>query len=127
MPQQRKLKSLTVQQKLEILKKVDDGIKKKIIAAEYDIPASTLSTIIKNKQHIRSFASKLTQPANFKRNRVSNKNVNSAVFKWFVSTREKNIPVSGPLLQEKALEYSQHLGTTNFKASTGWLHKFKKR
>lgn len=42
MPQQRELKSLTVQKKLEIFKKMDDEIKKKIIAAEYDIPASTL-------------------------------------------------------------------------------------
>lgn len=128
MSPRRKLKSLTIKQKIDILKKVDDGIKKKIIAREYNIPASTLSTIIKNKVSIQSFASNLTKPGNVKRNRdVTNKNVNSAVLKWFASARDQNVPVSGPLLQEQALKYGQQLGATNFKASTGWLHKFKKR
>lgn len=49
---------------------------KKNISAEFDIPATILSTIIKNKDSITSFASKLTKPAKLMRNRnITNKNV----------------------------------------------------
>lgn len=45
-PPQRKFKSSSIENQLKVFKKVDAGIEK-AIAAEFDIPASTLSTIIK--------------------------------------------------------------------------------
>jgi predicted transcriptional regulator len=49
MASKRKLKSLTIEKKSEILKEVDSGVEKKTIAEKYEIPSSTLSTIIKNR------------------------------------------------------------------------------
>jgi hypothetical protein len=34
------------------------------------------------------------------------------------------LPISGPLLQEKALSFANILKIENFKASNGWLNKF---
>ena len=48
-----------------------------------------------------------------------------AVYRWFVSVRAKNIPILGPVLQEKALQYATELGYDEFHASSGWLHNFK--
>lgn len=39
----------------------------------------------------------------------------------------KNIPISGPILKEKALQVSNEFECENFKASNGWLDKFKSR
>ena len=49
------------------------------------------------------------------------------MLKWFKQCRDENISISGPLLQEKAEIYSKSLGFSDFKASNGWLEKFKRR
>ena len=41
--------------------------------------------------------------------------------------RSANIPISGPIIQEKASKISESLGLVDFKASSGWLHRLKIR
>lgn len=105
---------------------MDSGVKKKTIAQEYDIPQSTLSTIIKNKSAILNFDAEIKGRVTLKRNRPR-KTVNTALIKWFESARKENLCVSGPILQQRALSFAEKLGDQNFKASSGWLEKFKKR
>ena len=49
--------------------------------------------------------------------------LNEMLFEWF--KQAKNMPVSGPLLQEKATMYAAELGFDQFKASNGWLERWK--
>jgi hypothetical protein len=60
--------------------------------------------------------------------------VGEALYLWFMNKREKGLPVSGPMLQEKALQYYEDLEDTKdvpqeekFTASEGWLFRWKKR
>ena len=53
--------------------------------------------------------------------------MNNVVYDWFCVARNKNIRISGPLLQQKALEVSEESKLPNFKASNGWLEKFRSR
>lgn len=53
--------------------------------------------------------------------------VDEALLKWVTTARAKNLPLSGVLIREKALEYAAALGHEDFSASVGWLDKFKKR
>jgi hypothetical protein len=39
---------------------------------------------------------------------------------------ENNVPINGPILQEKATKIAMRLKAENFKASNGWLDLFKK-
>ena len=52
--------------------------------------------------------------------------VNDLIWQWFVTATSKNIPISGPILQAKGIDFSKQLGIP-FKASNGWLEKFSSR
>ncbi|XP_054708071.1 tigger transposable element-derived protein 4-like [Uloborus diversus] len=103
------------------------GIKKKDVAAKYGIPANSVSTILKNKDSILSKAGEVGN-SNAKRVRLCvYDNVDQAVLKWIHSVRDQNLPLSGSLIKEKALQFANALGYSELQASVGWLDKFKKR
>jgi hypothetical protein len=52
--------------------------------------------------------------------------LNDLVWQWFCVVRAKNM-LSGPIIKEKALQFAQELGITEYKASNGWLDKWKER
>ena len=47
--------------------------------------------------------------------------LNEALLKWFTSMRGNNIPISGPILLEKAHEFDKVFNYNNFTASKGRL------
>ena len=49
---------------------------------------------------------------------MQTQNIDEAMYEWYQKARLKNIPVTGPMLQEKAKRASEELG---------WLDRFKKR
>lgn len=53
--------------------------------------------------------------------------VGEALFLWFVQKREKGLPISGPILQEKTLQFYKDLGNEGGELTTseGWLEKWK--
>ena len=53
--------------------------------------------------------------------------INSLTFRWFQRARSLNLPISGPLIQEKAVSFAKSLKKDSFKASNGLLNSFKTR
>ena len=51
--------------------------------------------------------------------------INDLLWQWFSQARAKNIPLSGPILQEKAIAFALELGIDDFKGSNGWLSHWK--
>ena len=95
-------KSFTLSRKLEIIQAVENRGKKqlKAIAAEHQISASTLSTILKDKENIKN---QCRGPLNRKKIKVSTKDqVDKALLAWLREKRSQNIPLSGQILQSKA-------------------------
>ena len=68
-------------------------------------------------------------PASRSRKTVDNGHVeiDGLTLAWFRSVRDKNIPISVPLIQGKTLFFARSLGIADFKASNGWLARFKLR
>ena len=49
------------------------------------------------------------------------KKINDALLKWFTFMRANNIPINGPILLGKALEFAKAFNYGDLKASNGWL------
>jgi hypothetical protein len=43
------------------------------------------------------------------------------VYQWYSLTRKRQVPVTGPIIQEEALKIAETLGHEKFKASKRWL------
>ena len=48
-------------------------------------------------------------------------------WEWSKDMSSRKIPISGPLLQERALLFAKGLENEEFKASNGWLESFRKK
>lgn len=127
MEPQKKRKRLTLDEKAAIIRAVTSGQKKCDVAAAHGIPASTLSTILKGKDDILRATSSGNLAHKKALKTTPHGKVEEALFAWFTDVRAKNIPVSGDLLQQKARSFACLLGDDEFKASPGWLSRFKER
>lgn len=126
----RKHTTLSLQDKCDIIKKLESGITVRELAKTYDVGKSTIGDIKKKKDAIISHVSSTESGPGQRKTLKScqNPDVESAVFTWFLQQRAQHIPLSGEIICEKAKWfYSQITGRHDFQASSGWLEKFKKR
>ena len=128
MSPQKKRKSLSIERKMEIIRAVDGGRMKSEVAREHGLSSSTMSTIIKNKDRIEEqYNLSIIDPTRKRFCTAALGDVEELLLKWFRDVQEKNLPVSGPLLKEKAEMFAKSLGHANFQASNGWHARFKER
>lgn len=123
----RKLASYCMKTKYQAVMEVEKGSKSKTdIAKQFGIPTNTLSTWLKSADRIKSSYAE-GGPVR-KRLRMSQyPDLEDAMLMWFKDARSRKIPLSGPILQSRAVKLATDLGYTNFKCSDGWLSRFKAR
>ena len=122
---------MTLSEKIHLIHENDANASYRTLADKYKISIGSVSNIIKRKAEYME---------NYEQNENSAKKRNlrdefshqldQEVYEWFVAQRSKNIPISGPLLQERARQVWQKLGgatARDFKASNAWLQKFRIR
>ena len=119
-------KGQNLELKYKAFLELEKGKTNEEVAQLFGVPAHTLSVWKKNKNKI--FQAFQQRSATTKRVKVDTYDqVNKAGLKWFTRLRSENVPVNGVLLEEKALYFAKELTFENFKASDGWLDKWKKR
>lgn len=124
-----KRKDLSASEKVQVIeyKKENPSAGVRSIAEKFDCSKSQIQSILAKKDEILEHYG-ANKNAHCKRARLSQlKNVDEATYEWYQKARSKNIPVTGPMLQEKAKRANEELGDATFKASNGWLDRFKKR
>ena len=127
----KKRNELSLQKKYELLQMAEKnptlGVRK--LAEYFSIGKTQASTILKNKITIlESYEGNASSDIcrSLKRARTSQfADVNDRLYDWYLMAVHKNIYPDGPKICQKAKEIAQHLDISDFKASNGWLEKWK--
>ncbi|XP_051161312.1 jerky protein homolog-like isoform X2 [Leptopilina boulardi] len=132
-------KSLSLKEKIEIINKIENGNSNHKLCKEYDVNSSTISTILKMKEKLKTYYADINAfGGNVKRKRANKPEyelLEKVVYDWLCQKRTIGEPVSGLILQEKArifystLKLHEKISDQGheFKASDGWLSRFKDR
>lgn len=128
----RKRVVLSINQKLEIINKSENGHTVKSLMREYEIGDQTVRDIIKKKQKLLEFAGNSDNPkgmCNRKTMKTSTyEDLDKAMVMWFNQQRAAGIPISGAVCAAKAKHFFEELEIPgDFNASSGWLTRFKQR
>ncbi|XP_071536060.1 uncharacterized protein [Panulirus ornatus] len=137
MPTKRK-KVFTQGETLAIIMKLEEGVRPASIARSYGVNESSIHTIQKNADKIKA-AITGTSPDSAKSafhgtNQLLEK-MEKMLSVWLKDLDEKQVPISSFSIREKALQLYQQLeqrtGTSSttepFRASKGWLERFRKQ
>jgi hypothetical protein len=129
MSTKRKYNELKLGEKLALLADVEGGMSYRNCASKYNISLGSVGGIIKKKDELRSRSQNNEATSSKRASRVAGDaaTIDERVFNWFSAARSNNIPISGPIIQEKALVVASCLGLRDFKASNGWLEAFRRR
>ncbi len=131
----RKRKAISLEDKFVKITKRAKGENPKDLMVEYGLSASTIATIVSNKEKIiaehQNNENANDKGLNLKKNRVRNstyKDIEGAVQQWFNEAMDNtNVTIGGNEIKEQAKKYAVFLNHPEFKASNCWLEGFKER
>ncbi|XP_033217370.1 uncharacterized protein LOC117173093 [Belonocnema kinseyi] len=124
-PPKRKRKRFNFQEKEKIVQEAKTK-DMETICRKYKIGESTLRKWKKQEDDIFDCA-KTVNLKNAKK-ATNTEELDWAMYAWLMDFQNRDIPVTGPIARQKALELNKKLrGPNDFKASKGWLEKWKKR
>jgi len=118
---------LSLELRVEVIRESSSGLSQRALALKFNCSKTQIQNILKDKDRLlQEWKEGGSQFAKRKR-RQKNENVNNFVWEWFKEARAKGLPLSGPILQEKAREFAAFFNIGKFNASNGWLDSFRTR
>lgn len=125
----RKRKLLTLEERVDVIKRSRKGETSITISKSLNVGKTQIQNIVREQDKIiAAWENGVSADRKyFKEKKCPYEEVNVKTWEWFCEARAKNIPVSGKLIQEKALMLSVELDHSEFSASNGWLEKWRDR
>ena len=123
---------LTLEKKREIIEKIDAGWTISRISQTCEVPATTLYDLRRNKNKIIQYQQDFCKLSkhNLPRKVVSKPrfaSVGEATLTWVKQQRSAGVMVRGTEVMNAAKKFAQLQNVQDFKASEGWLFRFKRR
>ena len=104
----RKRKVITLDKKLIIIDQLSKGSSQRQVSALHEFPKSTVVDIWKARDKIKEHLLISDNPSVLKKRCIVKdaqyEELDKACYIWFMQQRSRGAPVSGPLIQEKALQ-----------------------
>jgi len=121
--------ALTLSDKVKLIElKETQKLSTKELITRFKCGKTQVYDAIKNKEKIMDEWVNSKNSGKSKRVKTpSFEQIDQKLYEWFVSVRSKNLPISGPIIQTEAMKLAEKMNVKDFKASNGWLEKFKKR
>ncbi|PNF24825.1 hypothetical protein B7P43_G15134 [Cryptotermes secundus] len=130
--------ALTLEAKLDIIQRLERGQTAASVGRLYNVNESSIRTIKKSAEKIRSAIAQSCSVAAKKSIRVRNpllEKMEMMLVTWMEDQRKKKDALNSTVIRAKALKLYKHLqqedggssGTESFLASKGWFENFKKR
>ena len=128
----RKRRVLCIEGKVAIINHLEIS-SANVIVKRYGVGDSTVSDIKKNHYKILCFAQEMRDMGMSKTAKVmkvgDDEQHDKAVYLWFKQKQMEGVPISGPILCEKAVQLHKKMygEESSFSGSTGWQWRFCKR
>lgn len=137
-PMKRPRTVLTLETKLNIIQRLENGETAASLGRLYNVNESSIRTIKKNAERIRNSVAQSCSLAAKKTVRVRNpmlEKIEKMLVIWVEDRNKKKMAVNSRIIRTKALKLYEHLqqrhvGSSSvepFAASKGWFDKFQKR
>ena len=97
------------------------------IATNFGVGRTQIQNILKHKNELKTEYEE-NQPSTRKHRLCTTENddINRLTWEWFKDVVSRQLPVTGPMLQERAKLFAEQLEVHTFKGSNGWLESFRK-
>lgn len=127
-----KQKRLGLEEKVNILKKLESGVRGNRLAIDFGVTESAISQIKKQKAEIfKACANSYQETKKKTLHKAEYEDLEIKLYEWFLEQRAKHVPVSGIVMKATALRLFAKIYSdkkdTDFIASDGWFTKFKRR
>lgn len=100
-----------MEEKLKALKRLDNGETLLKVAQDYNVGKTTEGDWKRNRNDIEKWCSQRVTATALEYRKTMKKfeyeKVSEALYLWFTQLRYKGVPISGPILQQKALKVSK--------------------
>ncbi|XP_062534107.1 jerky protein homolog-like [Armigeres subalbatus] len=136
-PPKKKHVVLTLQQKLQAIRSVENGSTVTKVSREYNIGRTTLLGFIKNRETIENTAYKYQETGVTERRTMKTAKLvalEEALYLWILQERRKKHILIPEIVRAKAEQLFSMLQTRNvydldvqFSSSNGWYDRFRKR
>ena len=105
-------KVMSLKERINVLKKIDEGKSCHAISSELGVGKTQIQAIVKERDDIqRRWESGEQSDKKYVKPRTAGYNdLDKLVWEWFTIAGAKNIPVSGRMIQEQVLIYAAELG-----------------
>ena len=121
-------KDLTLKEKFELIQQ-SKSLKATELAALYGCGKTQVYSVLKNKAKVidlyESSLEKNVSLSTRRQKKSPNGELNELLYEWYQLALSKNVVPDGPTLMEQAKAIAQRLHIDGFKASNGWLQKWK--
>lgn len=127
--ERKKTKRLKVEQKIEILKRIEKGESSSKLAAEFGAVKSTITKVKNIAPKLKEYAAQTdtisTKRSTLKLSEYPTMEIH--LYEWISKQRMNNLPLSESIVVEKAKQLHSKYEKGGFNASHGWFNRFRER